>query len=61
LLAILLILKERARKEIKLRDFEVVEKMSLLELESIELSYLKKLYMIAPKVIWFLKKKLILI
>lgn len=34
----------------KLRDFENLERISQLELESMELQHLKKLYMICPKV-----------
>lgn len=45
--------EERNKREIKLRDFEVFEKISQYDLESIELNYLKKLYMLHPKVSFF--------
>ncbi|CAF0775680.1 unnamed protein product [Brachionus calyciflorus] len=41
--------KAQQQKEVKLRDFEILEKICNLELESIEIQYLKKLYMLHPK------------
>jgi hypothetical protein len=38
------------QKELKLRDFENLDRISSIEFESMELQHLKKLYMITPKV-----------
>lgn len=43
-------LPEKVHKEIKLKDFESLEKISQFNLEAIELTNLKKLYMLQPKV-----------
>ena len=42
--------KPKVQKEIKIRDFENFDRISLFELDSIEYLYLQKLYMIYPKV-----------
>jgi hypothetical protein len=38
------------QKELKLRDFENLERIGSIEFESMELQHLKKLFMITPKV-----------
>lgn len=42
--------EKKDQREIKLRDFEMFEKISNIELETVELFHIKKLYMLIPRV-----------
>jgi len=42
--------EKKEQRDIKLRDFEMLEKISNIELETVELFHIKKLYMLIPRV-----------
>jgi hypothetical protein len=42
--------EKKEQRDLKLRDFEILEKMSSIELETVELFHIKKLYMLIPRV-----------